>query len=69
MLVSEKATPNLEDPNAKPCGPNAKPCDPTSSLADQTQPVENSSYWVPWRWGSHWACTFHIVCVNFIPVV
>ena len=42
--------------------------DPTPSLADPSEPVEYSLQWVSLRWGSHWPCRFHVVCVNFICV-
>ena len=46
--------------NAKICvTPNAKP---------QCESVEYRMRWVSWHWGSRWACTFHVVCVNFVCV-
>ena len=49
-------------PNAKPkicVSPNAKP---------QCKSVEYRLRWVFWRWGSRWAYTFQVVCINFICV-
>ena len=49
-------------PDAKPeicVSPNAKP---------QRKSVEYRWRWVFWCWGWRWACTFQVVCVNFICV-
>ena len=32
------------------------------------QSVEYRWRWAFWRWGWRWACTFHILCVDFICV-
>ena len=52
-----------------PCGPNAKPDRPN------TKPGKpNASRWYmgcvasPGIGSSQWACTFHVVCINFICV-
>ena len=61
MLVSK---------NAKICfTPNAKPkiC-VTPNVNPQRESVEYRLHWVSCRWGSCWACTFDVVCVNFICV-
>ena len=26
--------------------------------------MEYRLHWIPWHWGSHWACTFHVFCVD-----
>ena len=50
-------TPNA---NTKMCiTPNTKP---------QRESVEYRLRWVSWCWGSLWACTFHVVHVNFVCV-
>ena len=45
--------------------PQAKPeiC-VTPNVNSQPESVEYRLHWVSWRW----ACTFHVVCVNFIYV-
>ena len=42
--------------------PTRGPTDPTW---DPTWLVEYRLRWVPWRWGLHWACTFHVVYFLF----
>ena len=37
-------------------------------LSTQREQVEYRSLWVPSRWGSRWACTFHVVSVDFVRV-
>ena len=67
------------DPLSIQCDPLSTKCDPLSTQRDplstqrdplstqrepQREPVEYGSRWV--CKGLHWACTFHVVCVNFI---
>ena len=57
-------------PNAKIClTPNAKPkiC-VTPDANPRRQSVEYRWRWAFWLWGCQWACTFPVVCVNFICV-
>ena len=53
----------LGDPTQAPGDPTLwTQCDP------QCDSVEYRWNWVFWRWGWRWACTYHVVCVNFICV-
>ena len=59
-LFCDGDTNMLVSENAKICiSPDAKP---------QHQPVEYRLLWVPGVRSFHWACTFHIFCVDFICV-
>ena len=49
---------SLLDPRPVPVNPTPVPITPTRS---QHEHVEYRSRWVPERW----ACTFHVVCINF----
>ena len=61
MLVSKIAI-ICVTPNVKPkiyVTPNPNP---------KCESVEYRLGWVSWHWGLCWACTFQVVCVNFICV-
>ena len=52
MLLSE----TLEHPTKSP----------HNQCESQREPLEYRLRLVPLHWGLHWACTFHIFCVDFI---
>ena len=54
----------LVSKNAKICiNPNTH-----AKIRVTHEQVEYRWHWVPNARGWHWACTFHVVCVNFVSV-
>ena len=62
-LADPKRSPPDQTPSST--DPTRVPTDPTRARREQ---VEYNSCGVPSHWGSRWACTFHVVCVNLIQV-